>query len=424
MTTPPFSIFGARFTERSATRQLMDDLGQAQRAEFELLNLGGGNPSRIAAVESVIHARLATLLNKRELEALLGGYDDPRGNHEFLAAVAGFFKRHLGWPVEIDNLFSTTGSQASFFMLFNLFSGPHAGGTRKRILLPQCPEYIGYSDLCIDRDALMAVPSRIEFGAPNRFRYTLDFDALNIDESIAALCISRPTNPTGNVISDQEYARLAALARQHAIPLIVDGAYGEPFPGITFVDRISRWDDNLIYCFSLSKLGLPGARTGLVVARPAVIDALASMNATMTLCGNPLGARLTAGLFESGEILTLSNEVIRPHYRHKVERALAICDEQFAGLDYFIHAAEGAIFLWVWFRDLPIPAQVLYQRLRKRGVFVIPGEGFCPGLRRPPQQLQECIRLSYAQDESVVWRGIAAIAEEVRACYLGRDGAT
>lgn len=51
------------------------------------------------------------------------------------------------------------------------------------------------------------------------------------------ICVSRPTNPTGNVITDEELLKLDALANQHGIPLVIDNAYGVPFPGIIFMKR-------------------------------------------------------------------------------------------------------------------------------------------------------------------------------------------
>ena len=60
-----------------------------------------------------------------------------------------------------------------------------------------------------------------------------------MDESIGAICVSRPTNPTGNVLTDAEVYQLTDLARSHGIPFILDSAYGLPFPGIVFVDAVA-----------------------------------------------------------------------------------------------------------------------------------------------------------------------------------------
>ena len=66
------------------------------------------------------------------------------------------------------------------------------------------------------------------------FKYRIDFDKLEIRENTAAMCVSRPTNPTGNVLTDDEMSKLFSLAELNKIPLIVDNAYGEPFPSIIF----------------------------------------------------------------------------------------------------------------------------------------------------------------------------------------------
>lgn len=65
----------------------------------------------------------------------------------------------------------------------------------------------------------------------------MDFDALeNLEElnnnKIGAICCSRPTNPTGNVLTDGEMTHLKQLAKKHGIPLIIDNAYDAPFPNI------------------------------------------------------------------------------------------------------------------------------------------------------------------------------------------------
>lgn len=59
--------------------------------------------------------------------------------------------------------------------------------------------------------------------------------------------MSRPTNPTGNVITDEELIKLDALAHQHGVPLVIDNAYGVPFPGIIFSDA-SRSGTRILCC--------------------------------------------------------------------------------------------------------------------------------------------------------------------------------
>jgi valine--pyruvate aminotransferase len=119
-------------------------------------------------------------------------------------------------------------------------------------------------------------------------------------------------------------------------------------------------------------------------------------------------------MLDSAEIITLCNKIIRPFYREKCLQAQAWCHEYFRGLNYYLHKSEGAIFLWVWFPDLPISDEVLYQRLKERDVLVLAGRHFFPGLNEPWEHTTQCLRLSYAQNPETVRLGIETIAQEVR----------
>ncbi|NKB41761.1 MAG: aminotransferase class I/II-fold pyridoxal phosphate-dependent enzyme, partial [Ilumatobacter sp.] len=170
----------------------------------------------------------------------------------------------FAWDIQAENIAVTGGGQTAFFLLFNLLAGPQQDGSHKKILFPLAPEYIGYANQGLAPELFVAVPPLVEYGDDGFFKYKIDFDRLQIDDSIAALCVSRPTNPTGNVLTDTEVARLAELADTNGIPLIIDNAYGLPFPNIIFQEVRPVWTPNTIVTMSLSKLGLPGTRTAFV----------------------------------------------------------------------------------------------------------------------------------------------------------------
>jgi valine--pyruvate aminotransferase len=415
-----FSSFGKSFSSDAGIVQLMDDLGNALSVNKSMLMLGGGNPGQIPEVQARFRQRMRDILDEGDqFERLIGDYDPPQGESRFIEALAGLLKRELGWPLGPGNIAITNGSQSASFMLFNMLAGNDDAGRVRRILLPLTPEYIGYADQGILADTFTANRPAIEHLDDHLFKYHVDFDRLTIDDDIGAICLSRPTNPTGNVLTDDEVAKLMGLARRHDIPLILDNAYGTPFPHIIFTDATPVWDDNVILCMSLSKVGLPGVRTGIVIANEQVIRGLAGVNAIVNLTTGGFGAALTVEMIESGEIISISNDVIRPFYQDKALRAVEWVRRELAGCDFRIHRPEGAIFLWLWFPDLPITSAVLYQRLKERGVLVIPGHHFFPGLREDWRHTHECIRVTYSQSPEVVEKGIAIIAEEVKHAYDG-----
>ncbi len=414
-----FSVFGKRFARSTGALELMDDMGLAMEAGGDdLMMLGGGNPGRVPAVSERLRHRLAEVAaDPQKFDRMFANYSPPAGDTAFRRALAQLLNRQCGFDLTEDNIALTTGSQFSFFLLFNLLGGLFEGGAHKRILLPATPEYIGYKDQGLAEGLFTARRSTIEELPDHLFKYRVDFDNLQVDESLGAICVSRPTNPTGNVITDSEIRRLDRLAQRHGVPLIVDAAYGEPFPGINFVDTQSIWNENVILCMSLSKLGLPGIRTGIVVARPEIARAVSGCTAVMNLSVPSVGAALLEDMVTSGEIIDLAKKHIQPFYRNKVNQTIDTLREAMQGYPVRVHRPEGAIFIWVWFPGLPVHCKVLYSRLKERNVLVLPGHHFFPGLEEPWHHGEECLRLSYAQDQGMVTRGIHIIAEEVKRLF-------
>jgi valine--pyruvate aminotransferase len=119
-------------------------------------------------------------------------------------------------------------------------------------------------------------------------------------------------------------------------------------------------------------------------------------------------------LVESGEIINLSRTVIQPFYQQRVEQALKWMHEALAGCEYYIHRPEGALFLWLWMPELKITSADLYQRLKDRGVYVLSGHHFFPGLEEAWPHRDQCIRVTYSQDIDSVRQGIRIIGEEAR----------
>ncbi|MHC4088147.1 MAG: valine--pyruvate transaminase [Planctomycetota bacterium] len=408
------SKFGRKIAEASGISRLMADLGDSLNAGRDMLMLGGGNPAHIPEVQEHFRESVQKLLaNGDEFELAVGNYDPPQGNKEFIEAVARLLTDEFGWDIGEKNVALTNGSQSAFFILFNMFAGAFEGGAKKKILFPLAPEYIGYCDVGLD-DGFVASKPEIEHIGEYIFKYHVDFDRIDINDEIGAICVSRPTNPTGNVLTDSEIEKLSELTRTNDVPLIIDSAYGTPFPHIIFTEAKPIWNEHTIVCMSLSKLGLPAARTGIVIASEEVIAMVSRVNANMNLAPSSMGAAIATNLVRSGEIIRLSREIIKPFYEKKAGEAVEqLCE------DFHIHKPEGTFFLWLWLRELPITDHELYERLKNRGVLVVPGHYFFPGLKVEWEHKHECIRINYAQDKEIVSAGLKIIADEVKRAYDG-----
>lgn len=412
-----FSSFGEKFNRYSGITQLMDDLNEGLRTPGAIM-LGGGNPAAIPEMLSYFSSASQKMLDDGSLIAAMTNYDGPQGKTTFISALAKLLHDTYGWNISEKNISLTNGSQSGFFYLFNLLAGKQPNGEHKKILLPLAPEYIGYADSSVDEDIFVSYRPEIELLDNGLFKYHVDFTQLTVDNTVAAICASRPTNPTGNVLTDEEIRKLDELARANNIPLIIDNAYGVPFPNIIFEEVTPFWNDNTILCMSLSKLGLPGVRCGIVIANEKVTQALSNMNGIISLAPSGIGPAIGQHMIENGDLLALSENVIRPFYYEKAQKTIQMLQKAIPDSRFRIHKPEGAIFLWLWFDELPVPTTVLYQRLKARGVLVIPGEYFFIGQDDSWQHAHECLRMNYVQDDERMQRGIDIIAEEVQKAYL------
>lgn len=414
------SLFGKKFTGESGIVELMDDLGTALVDHPGMIMMGGGNPGRLPAAEEVFRGSLESVLSDPEKRhRLFGLYQSPKGDLEFRVELASYLKREFGWQITARNIAISNGSQSAFFVLLNMFAGEMPDGSRRSIHLPLTPEYLGYADSGLSEGFFTATRPGIELLEDHLFKYHVDFSRLETGDRTGALCVSRPTNPTGNVLTDEEVAQLDEIAMKRDIPFILDGAYGLPFPGIIFTKATPHWNENTVLVLSLSKLGLPGVRTGIIVAREEIINAYANANGIVNLaCGN-LGPAIATELFRSGNIRNLTLEHLTPFYFDRANKAVNAFRSAFGDLPYRIHKPEGAFFLWLWFEGLPVSSQELYERLKRRGVLVVPGHHCFFGLEDDWPHRHECLRVSYVQDEEQVKRGIELIADEARKAYAG-----
>lgn len=397
----------------------MEDLEVARQFEGPVSMLGGGNPAHIDAVEQRFREQMQHIANDQTTFArMVGDYDAPKGNSRFITLLADMLNRQFDWGLTPDNIAITNGSQSSFGLIFNLLAGDFPDGNFRPVLLPITPEYVGYADVGIASQPLFeGHRPTIERLPDQMFKYRIDLSSLHIDKRYGAVCVSRPTNPTGNVITDAELDSLSKRCEQHRVPLIIDGAYGLPFPGILFKAAKPRWNTNTVLCLSLSKLGLAGLRTGIVIADTPLIELIRNGNAINALAPSRVGPELIAPLLPNDELLTLCRDHIRPFYETRSAWAIDRVKHHLGHLPIRIHQSEGAIFLWIWFEDLPVTSDTLYRSLAQQGVFVLSGHHFFPGLQDDWRHRHQCIRINFAAPESSLERGLGIIAQTVAALY-------
>lgn len=346
-------------------------------------------------------------------------YGSSQGYAPLIEAIANDFNKRYGLNLSDRNILITPGSQSLYFYAANSFGGYTPTDELKQIVLPLSPDYTGYGGVTLTPEALIAYKPTLDIDAANhKFKYRPDFSQLEITENTGCVLFSRPCNPTGNVLTDDEVKKIAALAAPYEVPVLIDSAYGPPFPALNFTEMTPIFGDNILHCMSLSKAGLPGERLGIAIGDEKAIQVLECFQTNMCIHASRYGQAIAARAINSGALAEIAETIIRPFYQKKftvVESTLNSAMPK--DLPWFLHRGEGAIFAWLWLKDLPITDWEFYQELKQVGVIVVPGSTFFPGLREEWQHKQECLRISLTGSDEEIAIGMQRLAKMAEKVY-------
>jgi valine--pyruvate aminotransferase len=413
------SVHGIRMSRLTGVRAIMEDIRQTQAASPSApwINLSPGNPVILPAVEAMWREHARAVADSKEFGDVVCRYGESQGYPPLLDAVANLFNSKYNWGITPANVLITPGSQSLLFAAANCFCGYDGKGTLRKLLLPLSPDYTGYDGICLNEEALTAVPPHIEIGADHTFKYGVDFEKLSIDDNTGAVMFSRPCNPSGNVIRTDEVEKIIGLAQAHDAPVFIDAAYGPPFPNLAFARIEPFRGDNVVYSMSMSKAGLPGERIGIAVGPSRYLDVMRAFLTNAVLHSSRFGQAIAARAIASGELVRASQAVIGPYYRTKFELMRRLMTESMPDIDWYLHKFEGALFAWLWLKNLPISDLELYNEIKQERVFVVPGSFFFPGTDETWKHRAECLRVSLTATDEEITKGVAAIARVAARLY-------
>lgn len=415
------SQFGAQMSQLTGVRAIMKDIIETlrQAGERKFINLSAGNPVIIPEVEQLWRDCTAELLASSEYGEVVCRYGSSQGYAPLIEAIVNDFNQRYGLNLSDRNILITPGSQALYFYAANAFGGYTSEGKLKQIVLPLSPEYTGYGGVSLFKEALQAYKPTLDIDeAAHRFKYRPDFNQLVINEESGCVILSRPCNPTGNVISEEELTKITELAAPYNVPVILDAAYAPPYPALNFTEMTPQFGGNLLHCLSLSKAGLPGERIGVAIGDPDLIQVLESFQTNLCIHSPRYGQAIAARAIASGQLGHIAENVIRPHYQHKFTVLEETLDATMPKeIPWFLHRGEGAIFSWLWLKDLPISDWELYQELKKHDVIIVPGSTFFPGLKEEWQHKHECVRISLTATNEEIATAMCRLASVIEKIY-------
>ena len=217
-------------------------------------------------------------------------------------------------------------------------------------------------------------------------------------DSIKAVLLNYPNNPTGRCYSQSELQALAAVLKKHQLLGIVDEIYSDLIYDQPFYSLAEALPDQTILISGLSKShAMTGWRLGYVAAPQQLINQISKMHSFMVTAPNDTAQAAALEAFEHGQDDPIE---FRSHYQKRRDKLAAALKD----MGFQIAVPDGAFYIFA-----EIPAEYgdddfkfARDLAHQAKVGVIPGHAFGPGG-------EGHIRLSYAASDDDIDQVIARL---------------
>lgn len=294
-------------------------------------------------------------------------YPTTQGTDALRLAIAEWLGRRFGLA-DIDpasQILPVNGSREALFAIAQCV----VDRTRRASVLSPNPFYQIYEGAAL---LAGADPFFIDNGPENGFRSDLAGIPESVWQSMQLAYVCSPGNPTGRVMSLDEWAELFALADRHDFVIAADECYSEiyfdddapPLGALEAARKLGRNDFRRLVMFSsLSKRSnVPGMRSGFVAGDANVLKAFLRYR-TYHGCAMSVAVQAASAAAWSDESHVIEN---RRMYREKFERVMPILAPW---LEF--ERPDAGFYLWA---RTPIPDTEFARKLQAAyNVTVLPG---------------------------------------------------
>jgi aspartate/methionine/tyrosine aminotransferase len=290
------------------------------------------------------------------------------------------------------------GSEANYVTLWTLLEK----GKRLAYMLPNYMQAWGLGRAYAEGVDTFHLVLREENGQK---RWALDVDELKqaMTPETNVIQVTNPNNPTGAVLTEDEMEAVVEAARSVDAWIVADEIYrGAEFEGDTSPTFWGRYE-KVVVTSGLSKaFGLPGLRTGWVVAPEELIEQIWMHHDYVTTTPGFLNDRLAAIAMEPGR-----REAILERTRKIIRSNLPLLEEwlnEYSHLFHYARPVAGAIAYFEY--DFPINSTDLISRLiKEKSVLLVPGDHF---------GLDKGIRVGFGYDIQKTLKGLVMMEELIR----------
>ncbi|MFF2091472.1 aminotransferase class I/II-fold pyridoxal phosphate-dependent enzyme [Paenibacillus sp. NPDC058174] len=347
----------------------------AAEAGRDIISLGVGEPDFTTP-------KVARDAAARALDRGYTKYTENAGFLELREEISAYLDRGFGIQYDpASEVLVTVGGSEAIDLALRVLLSPG-----DELLVP-VPNYIAYSPITKLNGG---VAVEVETFAADGFKLTAEALQKQLTPRSKLLLVSYPNNPTGAVMTYEDWLPIAKLVEEHDLIVLSDEIYAELTYGRTHVSFASLpgMKDRTIVISGFSKaFAMTGWRMGYACGHPDLIGAMCRVH-QYTLLSAPTLAQIAAieslrhGLGDKDEMVM--------SYNHR--RKMFVQGLRDIGLS--CHEPEGAFYVFPSIASTGLSSQTFAERLLHEGrVAAVPGDVFGPGG-------EGFIRCSYAASEA------------------------
>lgn len=299
--------------------------------------------------------------------AIEKGYTFYTGNMGLLGlreAVSDYQRRRFNLEYDPSQILITSGASQGIDLVFRAILEPG-----DEVILVS-PTYVAYSPLV---QMAGGVPVYVQCKEENGFKLTKELLEEAITEKTKMLFLNFPGNPTGGVMTKEDYAELVPLIQKHELFVVSDEIYAE----LTYEGKhcsIASFDeikDQVILMSGFSKAySMTGWRMGYLCAHPDVIHAFLMIHQYAQMCPNTIAqyAAVEAAKNGDGDIEMMAKQFLmrRNYIVNGLNRIGLKC-----------HMPKGAFYVFPSIQSTGMTSeQFCEELLNDQKVAVVPGNAF------------------------------------------------
>ncbi|HXA68067.1 MAG TPA: pyridoxal phosphate-dependent aminotransferase [Bryobacteraceae bacterium] len=375
----------------SSTMKVAADADRLRREGVDVVDFGAGEPD-FPTPDNIKKAAIAAL------DANFTKYTPTGGTVELKQAICARHREDYGTDYAPAECIASVGGKHAIFNLMQILIGDG-----DEVIIP-VPYWVTYKDVVNYAGGKCVF---VETNEDQGFTFTAESIAPHITSKTKLLIINSPSNPSGAVLSREEFERIYHLAAKRGVQVMTDECYcrflydSQPFS----IASMPGAKEHVIVAGSLSKTyAMTGWRIGFALAPKPLVDAMMKLQSHTT--SNP------TSIAQKGAIEALrgpqeSIGIMLAEYQRRrdfvVKRLRAIVGVKIA-------EPRGAFYAYpnisVGFRNGISSAMQFSERLLAEAhVAVVPGEAF---------GTKEHVRISYATSMTELERGLDRIDKFIR----------